>query len=127
MNLMQRNVHSSYGAVDVRGRVEHASPHMLVQMLFDELLSTLRQADLCIRNRDLERKSDRVSRALSIIHGLESSLDFSKGGDVAESLASIYAHVRGEIAGANRHNDPDRIRGAIDVVSEVADAWRGIA
>lgn len=126
MSYAWRNIGRQYGEVDMRGRVEAATPHGLVQMLFDELVASLRQAELCIRNGDMERKSDKISRALSILQGLEATLDFEKGGDVADSLAAVYRNARAEILAANRHNDPERARGACAMLSEIADAWRAI-
>lgn len=127
MSYAWRNIGRQYGEVDMRGRVEAATPHGLVQMLFDELVAALRQAELCIRNGDIERKSEKISRALSILHGLEASLDFEKGGDVADSLVTVYRNVRAEVLAANRHNAPERARSAGAMIAEVSEAWRAIA
>ena len=116
-----------YGGVDMRGRVEAATPHGLVQLLFDELLGAMRQAELCIRNCDRARKGERVSRALAILGGLESSLDHGCGGDLAETMANVYRKARAEIMAASRADDAERARGAAGMIAEIADAWRAIA
>lgn len=116
-----------YGGVDLRGRVESLPPHGLVQLLFDELLGAMRQAELCIRNSDRARKGERVSRALAILGGLESSLDHQKGGALAERLSGVYRQVRAEIMAASRADDADRARSATAKIAEIAGAWRAIA
>lgn len=116
-----------YGGVDLRGRVESLSPHGLVQLLFDELLGAMRQAELCIRNSDRVRKGERVSRALAILGGLESSLDHQKGGALAERLSGVYRQVRAEIMAASRADDADGARSATAKIAEIAGAWRAIA
>ena len=122
-----RSAAQLYGGVDLRGRVEAASPHGLVQLLFDELLGAMRQAELCIRNSDRARKGERVARALSILGGLESSLDHARGGALAERLAGVYRHARAEIVAASKSDDADRAHGATDMIAEIAAAWRAIA
>ena len=115
-----------YGGVDLRGRVEAASPHGLIQLLFDELVGAMRQAELCIRNKDMARKGQRVSRALAILASLESSLDHEKGGEIAASLSAVYRQARSELLAASRTDDPVRARGAADLIGEIAAAWRQI-
>lgn len=120
------NAAQLYGGVDLRGRIEQSSPHGLIQILFDELVGAIRQAELCIRNHDIARKGQRVSRALSILASLESSLDHEKGGEIADSLSSVYRQARSELLSASRTDDPARARGAADLIGEIAAAWRQI-
>ncbi len=117
----------AYGGIDLRGRVETATPHGLVQLLFDELLATMRQAELCIRNKDRTRKSERVTRALTILHGLEANLDHARGGDLAGHLSSVYRQARADITAASRLEDADRAKSASLLIAEIAGAWRAIA
>lgn len=115
-----------YAAIDTATRTEQASPHRLIEMLYDELLSALRQAGIAVERGDLGMKSSRISRALSILHGLESSLDFNRGGPVAESLSSAYAYLRQETIAAGRDNDSRRLAAATEAAAGLADAWRQI-
>ena len=68
----------------------------------------------------------RQSRALSILHGLEASLDFEKGGEIAASLAAIYARARHMVLAAGRDNDADAVAGAREMIGEIASAWDAI-
>ncbi len=115
-----------YTAIDASTRTEQAGPHRLIEMLYDELLSALRQARYALEKGDLPLKSSRVSRALSILHGLESSLDFNRGGTVAESLSSAYGYLRQEVIAAGRENDAPRLAEAAEAAAGLADAWRQI-
>src|SRR3712207_4563692 len=83
-----------YQNVDLSSRVEAASPHELVVILFDELLKALDAMAAACRRKDYGQRGARQSRALSILHGLESSLDFEEGGEIAASLGAIYAEDR---------------------------------
>ena len=43
---------------------------------------------------DLDTKSKHFARSLTIIYGLQSSLDFEKGGPIAENLFQLYELAR---------------------------------
>ena len=126
MMMQAMRARQQYAAIDTATRTEQASPHRLIEMLYDELLSALRQAEIAVERGDLGMKSSRISRALSILHGLESSLDFNRGGPVAESLSSAYAYLRQETIAAGRDNDTRRLAAATEAASGLADAWRQI-
>ncbi|MBB4632807.1 flagellar export chaperone FliS [Sphingosinicella soli] len=115
-----------YAAIDTATRTEQASPHRLIEMLYDELLSALRQAGIAIERQDFSLKSSRISRALSILHGLESGLDFNRGGAVAQSLAAAYNDLRQEAFAAGRDNDARRLAAVTDAAAALAEAWRQI-
>ncbi len=67
------------------------------------------------------------SRALSILHGLEGSLDFNSGGEIAHSLATIYAEARRLIITGGRENDADQIVRAREILHQIASAWEQLA
>jgi len=112
-----------YQNVDLSSRIESASPHGLVAILFDELIKALDAMAAATRRRDFGQRGMKQSRALSILHGLEGSLDFSKGGDVANSLATIYAEARRLIIVAGRDNDADQVVRAREMLNQIASAW----
>ena len=113
-----------YRDLDVAARVEGASPHGLVQILYDELLKALDTL------RAAERAGTRApvvqSRALSVVAGLEAGLDASRGGEVARTLRAVYRETRrliGTPHGANRA----ALDQARAMVAEIAAAWSAIA
>src|SRR3546814_2211655 len=78
-----------YAAIDTGSKVEGANPHQLVKILFDELLLAIDSSIVADKAGDRSKCSEKQARALSILHALESSLDFDKGGQVALGLAQI--------------------------------------
>src|SRR3546814_11918372 len=83
-----------YAAIDTGSKVEGANPHQLVKILFDELLLAIDSSIVADKAGDRSKCSEKQARALSILHALESSLDFDKGGQVALGLAQIYREAR---------------------------------
>ncbi|WP_420141872.1 flagellar export chaperone FliS [Sphingomonas sp.] len=115
-----------YRDIDVSARVEGASPHGLVQILFDELqkgLETLRAAEA---SGDFARRNAAQARVTSILHGLEASLDYQKGGEIAANLGKIYREGRRLIATVGPAR-AEALAEARTMLGEIAAAWTAIA
>lgn len=115
-----------YAAVDTGSRVEGATPHQLVRVLFDELLLALDTATLALKAGNRHQCLDRQTRALAILHALETSLDFEQGGEIAISLATVYREVRKRTLQASAENDPAMMETARGFIADIADAWSQI-
>jgi flagellar protein FliS len=105
--------------------IKTASSSKLVLMLYDE---ALKQMDLAASL--LEEKSkqyDAVNRAIIKSHDLITelmvSLDFEKGGEIAENLFSLYMFFNQQLMNANVNKDPQPIKSVHKMVSELREAW----
>jgi flagellar protein FliS len=116
-----------YAAVDTGSRIEGATPHQLVRILFDELLLALDTSALALKAGDRHKCLDRQTRALAILHALETSLDYDRGGEVAVSLAIIYREVRRRALKATATGDVIPMDDARGFIAEIASAWKQIA
>ena len=116
-----------YQSVDLTSQIEGASPHGLVSILLNELLKSLDAMAVACRRGDFSQRGARQARALSILHGLEGSLDFEQGGEIAESLAAIYREARRLTIEGGRDNDPEAVGRARAMLDEIASAWKAIA
>src|SRR5690554_8003219 len=102
---------------------ESASPHKLIQMLFDTYLVRVDQATLAIENQDMNAKGTAISKALAIMGGLEEGLDLEKGGELAENLQSLYRYVRQRLLVATNSNEVEPLREARELIFQIKDAW----
>ena len=119
-------VRARYQNVDLASRVESASPHGLVSILLDELMKSLEAMAAACERRDWSQRGTAQSRALNMLNGLESSLDFEKGGEIAQSLASIYREARRLVVEGARDNDGEQVLRARTMIGEIASAWQSI-
>jgi flagellar protein FliS len=117
------NASKRYAAIHAGSRIEAATPHMLVKILFDELLLAIDAAILAQTAMDMAKTNDKHARAMSILHALESSLDFDKGGDIAKSLALIYRESRRLLLHSAQNKTTEEASKARAMLSEIADAW----
>ena len=112
-----------YAAVHSGSRIEGATPHALVKILFDELLIALDAAALAERNADRMKVSDKQARAMSILFALEARLDFDTGGDIATGLAQIYREARRLLLVGAKERNAEPVEQARAMVGEIAEAW----
>jgi flagellar protein FliS len=116
----------SYGNVKVNAAVASASPHELVQMLFDGLLERIAQMRGAIEQNNIELKNNRVNQAISILFGLRESLDKEQGEDLSNRLDGIYDYVQRRLWQAHMKNDLEILNECTDLITEISSAWQEI-
>ena len=117
---------SRYRSIELTSRIEGASPHMLVMIMFEELLKSIDLMAAAMRRDDHFKKGRSQARALAILQGLEGSLHFEKGGQIALSLAAIYREGCRLVIAAARDNDETALVKAREMLQEIASAWEAI-
>jgi len=117
---------ASYQNVDLSTRVEGASPHQLIALLFEEAVNALDAMAAAAGRRDIARVATAQARALSIVGGLQASLDMEGGGDLARNLADVYREASRLILTAGKANEPMFAAQARTMLAEIASAWSSI-
>ncbi len=126
MNAMLRNALRQYSSVGVRSGVEDASPHRLIQMLLEGALARIAAAIGHLDRGDVAEKGRSIGLAISIIGGLQSSLDTGRGGDVAGNLDRLYEYMARRLLEANAKSDRGALEEVHRLLSEVKGAWDSI-
>lgn len=111
---------AQYGQIDLDARIANASPHGLVEILFEELM---RAMTLMRKAVQPHRRSEALSRALGILQSLNDTLNFEAGGSIAQSLSSIYGEARRLLLKGMREDDPAHIIQAEAMIGEIAQSW----
>ena len=122
-----RSIASLYQAVKVDTGVSSASPHRLVEMLFEEFLASCSRARGAMQNRDIAEKGHAIGRAARIIEeGLRAGLNMEAGGQLAQDLNELYRYVTLRLTHANLQSDDAAVAECIALVQPLHDAWRAI-
>lgn len=125
MNAYQAAQH--YSSVKTHTNVLDASPHRLIQMLFEGCLERIAQAKGAMLQNQIARKGELISKAINIIGGLQGSLNDKEGGDLAANLESLYDYIERRLLVANLENDPDILDECGRLLSELKSGWDAIA
>ncbi|WP_236035906.1 flagellar export chaperone FliS [Rhizorhabdus histidinilytica] len=115
-----------YQTVDVDSRVEGASPHRLIGILFEELMKALEIMTAAQRAGMTAKAIDKQARASNILLALETSLDYRNGGEIAVNLAKIYREARRLVRLGGRDNQPELVDRARAYLAEIVEAWEAI-
>lgn len=116
-----------YSDVKVNASVEGATPHQLIQMLFDGLLERIAQVKGAMEQKNIELKNAKVNQAISILFGLRESLDQENPTDLSQRLDGIYDYVQRRLWQAHMKNDQDILDECSKLITEISSGWKEIA
>ena len=118
---------NAYRQVGAHSGVENASPHALIQMLFEGLFQSLNAARGAMERGEIEEKGRHLGKAVRILQeGLAAGLDLDKGGELAGNLKLLYDYSVKQLTHANVHNDVGLVEEVIGVLQTVAQGWKEI-
>jgi flagellar secretion chaperone FliS len=118
---------AQYKRINTESAIEHASPHQLIQMLMNGALERMIQAKAAMERHETALKGDLLGKAISIIAGLQSSLDPKHSPDLVDKLDALYDYMQRKLFEANIKNDPALIDEVCDLMRTVKSSWDEIA
>lgn len=114
---------SQYKSISVTSGVENATPHRLVQMLMEGALDKIAAAKGHMLRNEIADKGRHISWAISIISGLQSSLDMEAGGELSRNLDDLYDYMVRRLGESGANNDPAILDEVSSLLVEVKSAW----
>ncbi|MBV8250434.1 MAG: flagellar export chaperone FliS [Comamonas sp.] len=122
-----RHAANAYKQVGVQSVVDGASPHTLIQLLFDALDASLNAAKGAMQRGEVEEKGRQIGKAVRILEeGLKAALNPEQGGEIAQNLASLYDYSITQLTLSNLRNDVVLLENVQSVLAPVAQGWREI-
>lgn len=110
----------------VQGGVDTASPHRLVQMLMEGALEKILTAKSYMENKEIAKKGETISWAISIIDGLRGCLNLEAGGSIARDLFSLYDYMEQRLVEANIKNDSKMLDEVGFLLIQIKSGWDNI-
>lgn len=86
-NLMQQNI-------------DTITPHQVISLLMDGALERIEQAIMAIHGNNPSDYQLLEAKLVAILNGLRNSLDFDRGGDIANNLNELYLYMTTRITEA---------------------------
>jgi flagellar protein FliS len=116
------------------------NPYEVVKLILQELSRTMqilsediekkKQLDFKQQNGDLlslqKSISKNVTRSLTTIYSLQTSLDFDKGGKIATGLFQLYEYCRVQIISGFTKSINDGIMKAKKALDQILSAWNNM-
>lgn len=113
----------NYQKEALKTRVAGADRYEIIQMLMAGALEKMVLAKVAIEKKNLEAKSEHISKASAIFESLRGCLDFSAGGEVTENLYALYSYMIDRLLDATLKNDPAIIDEVAKLLKEIKSAW----
>jgi flagellar secretion chaperone FliS len=107
--------------------IKTATPLQLVVILYDGAIQALQEAQENLRRQDIPARARCINRSVSIITELQASLNFSIGGDIAESLDRLYNYMKQRIFKANIDQSPEPLNEVVTLLGNLRSAWNTLA
>ena len=117
---------NAYNQIGKQSAVEFASPHQLIQLLFDGAIESLNLAKAYSARGEVADKAKAINKASKIIDGLRMSLDTSVEHEITRNLESLYDYMNRRLLLANMHSDIDIMSEVVSLLEEISDAWRAV-
>ena len=116
-----------YRSMELSSRVNSADPHMLVSILYDELLKCVDVLAAAAARGQTLATNDYAHKARAILLSLPSGLDFDQGGDLAPMLAGLYGAIGEELNARIADGNGDGMVELRIAIESVVHAWNAIA
>jgi flagellar protein FliS len=113
----------SYRKVSLESEIAVASPHRIIQMMFEGALQRIAQAKYAIQQKNPAQKGENIGKAVSIIAGLSGSLNMDAGADVSANLDSLYEYMLRRLSEANVANDIDMLEEVSALLRTIKEGW----
>lgn len=126
MNEKALSALRQYAEVGVHSSMESASPHRVIQLLMDGVLTRLASASGCMQRGETAQKGQQISAAISIIEGLRASLDMRAPGNIGQNLDQLYDYMEQRLFEANVNNDQGIIGEVSHLMDSIKSGWDAI-
>jgi flagellar protein FliS len=106
--------------------IAYADPHELILRLMNGAMERIAQARGAIERNETGQKGELISKAISIIGGLEGCLDHSQQGELSGNLSELYQYMIIALTEANMSDDIARLNEISDLLLTIKSAWEQI-
>ncbi|MCH9670896.1 MAG: flagellar export chaperone FliS [Gammaproteobacteria bacterium] len=130
-NIARRNAVAWYHSVDVEGDVFAASPHRLIQLLMEGVISKLSVAINSMASsprstEDTQRIGECVSGAMDIIGELQANLNIEAAVELTADLDSLYTYMTMRLVEAHGQHDAGGLVEVRELMRELKLGWDAI-
>ena len=105
--------------------VQTADPLELVILLYKGAIKECHQAATYLQEGKTGPRVRSINQAIAIIGELQASLDFKKGGQIAQSLDRLYAYMTQRLTTANLRQDDRGLNEVAKLLGDLLSGWEG--
>lgn len=107
-------------------QVADVEPYKTVQMLLQGAMDRIAIAKGHMQRKETRLKGEFISKAISIIDGLQAGLDRESGGAIAGNLDGLYEYMQRRLLKANLENSITILDEINGLLANIKEAWDAI-
>lgn len=127
MNMGNEAAVRAYQQIGKRSEVEAASPHRLIQLLMERVLTKIAMARGHMDRNAIAEKGQHIGDAIDIITVLQASLNDKPDSKLAGNFDALYDYMTRRLVEANLKNDPVLLDEVTALMRELKEAWDAIS
>ena len=119
---------AAYKRIDIESAVASADKHELITLLFKALIGALAGVEVHHHHDNKDQVREYLTKACRILAGLQGSLDYERGGDIAVNLGELYGYSIRKLFAANVKPDTtlDSVAEVKRLIEPIAEAWENM-
>lgn len=98
-----------------------------ILMLYDSSISYIRQAKAAIAQNDFDTRYQKIDKAMSIMRGLHTCLDFNASEEIALAMDRYYVAIDNLMVAAQCDNNPSVCDAIIENLLTIRKVWAEIS
>ncbi len=126
MNTGNAAAMQAYRQIGNRSEIESASPHRLIQLMMERVLTKIAMARGHMDRNAVAEKGQHIGDAIGVITGLQASLNDRPDKKLAGNFDALYDYMTRRLVEANLKNDPLVLDEVTALMRELKEAWDAI-
>ena len=116
-----------YQQMNTRFAVESASPHRLIQLMMERVLTKIAIARGYMERGAVSEKGKHIGDAIGVISGLRASLNHKADARMCGNFDALYDYMSRRLLEANLRDDAKILDEVAGLLRELKEAWDAIA
>ena len=116
-----------YREIDTQSNIAAATPHRLIQLMMERALTKIGMARGHMSRGEVAEKGSNISDAISIISGLQASLNHKADAKISANFDALYSYMMRRLLEANLRDDAAILDEVSGLLHEIKEAWDAIA
>ncbi len=117
---------TAYRDAGIQHELQSASPHRIIQIMMQSVLARIAKAKGYMANGDIAEKGKCIGDAISIISGLQASLNHKPNAQLSGNFDALYDYMTRRLLEANFRNDDAGLTEVGDLMREIKSAWDAV-
>lgn len=116
----------AYKTIKKATLVEGATPHRLIEMLYDGALSNIAIARQHLQAGNRPLMHIHVDKAVAIVQELQGSLHDHQNNELSGNLFDLYSYIVKTLLESDRTMDDEGLSSSANLIDILRDAWQAI-